>query len=56
MGLPVLGRCSGCSERTVEWLGELWRRIKLEFTIEVRAPVRLQAGCARRPAPAAARR
>lgn len=31
----ALGRCSGCSRRTAEWVREIARRIKLEFIVEV---------------------
>lgn len=31
----ALGRCSGCSRRTTEWVREIARRIKLEFVVEL---------------------
>jgi hypothetical protein len=34
----VLGKCSPCSASAKDHVLEIWRRIRVEFTIEVRAP------------------
>lgn len=44
--VAVFGRCSACSRRLADRITEIWRRIKLEFTVEVGAGRR---GCAHQP-------